>query len=108
MFLDEIGDLPLNTQVKLLRFLQEKSFERVGGTTTLKVDVRIIAATNKDLKEAIKKKTFREDLFYRLNVITLDPPSFKRAERDISDLIDYFWNRYTKELHKGCVDITRG
>lgn len=100
LFLDEIGDLPLNTQVKLLRFLQEKSFERVGGTNTLKVDVRIIAATNKDLKEAIKKKIFREDLFYRLNVITLTLPPLRERREDISDLIDYFWNRYTKELHK--------
>ena len=100
LFLDEIGDLPLNTQVKLLRFLQEKSFERVGGTNTLKVDVRIIAATNKDLKEAIKKKTFREDLFYRLNVITLTLPPLRERREDIHDLIDYFWNRYIKELHK--------
>jgi transcriptional regulator with PAS, ATPase and Fis domain len=100
LFLDEIGDLPLNTQVKLLRFLQEKSFERVGGTNTLKVDVRIIAATNKDLKEAIKNKAFREDLFYRLNVITLTLPPLRERREDIPDLIDYFWNRYTKELHK--------
>ncbi len=100
LFLDEIGDLPLNTQVKLLRFLQEKSFERVGGTTTLKVDVRIIAATNKDIKEAIKKKTFREDLFYRLNVITLTLPPLRERREDIPDLLDYFCNRYTKELHK--------
>ncbi|MBI5043091.1 MAG: sigma-54-dependent Fis family transcriptional regulator, partial [Nitrospirae bacterium] len=100
LFLDEIGDLPLNTQVKLLRFLQEKSFERVGGTTTLKVDVRIIAATNKDLKEAIKNKTFREDLFYRLNVITMTLPPLRERREDIHELIDYFWSRYTKELHK--------
>ena len=100
LFLDEIGDLPLNTQEKLLRFLQEKSFERVGGTTTLKVDVRIIAATNKDLKEAIKNKTFREDLFYRLNVITMTLPPLRERREDIPELIDYFWSRYTKELHK--------
>ncbi|MBI5179980.1 MAG: sigma-54-dependent Fis family transcriptional regulator [Nitrospirae bacterium] len=81
LFLDEIGDLPLNTQVKLLRFLQEKSFERVGGINTLKVDVRIIAATNKDLKEAIKNKTFREDLFYRLNVITMTLAPLEREKR---------------------------
>jgi len=100
LFLDEIGDLPLNTQVKLLRFLQEKSFERVGGTNTLKVDARIIAATNKDLKEAIKNKSFREDLFYRLNVITITLPPLRERREDIPELIDHFWSRYTKELHK--------
>jgi DNA-binding NtrC family response regulator len=83
LFLDEIGELPLNMQTKLLRALQEKSFRRVGGSEEIKVDVRVVAATNKDLKKAIAEKSFREDLFYRLNTVQLQVPSLKERKEDI-------------------------
>ncbi|RMG14910.1 MAG: sigma-54-dependent Fis family transcriptional regulator [Deltaproteobacteria bacterium] len=83
LFLDEIGEIPPSTQVKLLRVLQERCFERVGGTQTLSVDVRIVAATNKDLGELVEKGLYREDLFYRLNVISLEVPPLRRRRRDI-------------------------
>lgn len=86
VFLDEIGDMPLSLQAKLLRFLQEKSFERVGGTKTVHVDVRIISATNKHLEEAIREGKFREDLFYRLNVINIRIPPLRERPRDIEPL----------------------
>ncbi len=100
LFLDEIGDLPLNIQVKLLRALQEQEFERVGGTKSIKVDVRIIAATNKDLKKAIENGRFREDLFYRINVVPISLPPLRNRREDISELMAYFLQRYNKELHK--------
>jgi len=90
VFLDEIGEIPPTIQVKLLRVLQDKAFERVGGTDTIKVDVRIIAATNKDLQKAIADKSFREDLFYRLNVITIDVPPLRERREDLPLLIDHF------------------
>src|SRR5689334_5412232 len=97
LFLDEIGEIPMGTQVKLLRFLQEKSFERVGGNETLKVDVRLIAATNRDLKAEIKKGTFREDLYYRLNVIAVELPPLRERRQDIGPLASFFLARYAKE-----------
>ncbi len=97
LFLDEIGEIPMGTQVKLLRFLQEKSFERVGGNETLKVDVRLIAATNRDLKAEIKKGTFREDLYYRLNVIAIELPALRERRADIGPLASFFLGRYAKE-----------
>ena len=97
LFLDEIGEIPLGTQVKLLRFLQEKSFERVGGNETLKVDVRLIAATNRDLKAEIKKGHFREDLYYRLNVIAVELPPLRERRQDIGPLASFFLGRYAKE-----------
>jgi transcriptional regulator with GAF, ATPase, and Fis domain len=100
LFLDEIGELPLNIQVKLLRALQEQEFERVGGTKSIKVDVRIIAATNKDLKKAIENGKFREDLFYRINVVPITLPPLRDRREDISELMAYFLQRYNKELHK--------
>jgi DNA-binding NtrC family response regulator len=90
LFLDEASEIPMGTQVKLLRALQEKSFERVGGNETLKVDVRIIAATNRDLKAAIKAGTFREDLFYRLNVVPIELPPLRQRPRDIPLLASFF------------------
>jgi DNA-binding NtrC family response regulator len=97
LFLDEIGEISPSTQVKLLRFLQERTFERVGGNETLKVDVRLIAATNRDLKEEIKRGTFREDLFYRLNVITIELPPLRDRTGDITPLATFFLQRYAAE-----------
>jgi DNA-binding NtrC family response regulator len=97
LFLDEIGEIPMGTQVKLLRFLQEKSFERVGGNETLKVDVRLIAATNRDLKAEIKKGSFREDLYYRLNVIAVELPPLRDKRADIGPLASFFLGRYARE-----------
>ena len=97
LFLDEIGEIPMGTQVKLLRFLQEKSFERVGGNETLKVDLRLIAATNRDLKAQIKKGQFREDLYYRLNVIAVELPPLREKRQDIGPLASFFLGRYAKE-----------
>jgi len=98
IFLDEIGEIPPSLQVKLLRVLQERAFERVGGTDTLKVDVRIIAATNKDLKKAIEEKKFREDLYYRLNVITVDLPPLRERREDLPILIDHFLDKKATQL----------
>ncbi len=94
LFLDEIGDIPLSVQVKLLRVLQEGEFERVGGEETIKVDVRIIAATNQDLSQAIKEKRFREDLFYRLNVVSLNIPPLKERKEDVPLLAEYFLRKF--------------
>src|SRR5450631_2576169 len=97
LFLDEIGEIPLPTQVKLLRFLQERTFERVGGNETLKVDVRIIAATNRDLQHEIEKGKFREDLFYRLNVVTVELPPLRDRRGDIPALASFFLRRSAAE-----------
>lgn len=96
IFLDEIGDMSLNLQAKLLRVLQERSFERLGSTKTIKVNVRIISATNKDLEKAIKEKTFREDLFYRLNVINLRLPPLRDRREDIEPLVNSIINRLNR------------
>jgi DNA-binding NtrC family response regulator len=97
LFLDEISEVPLSMQVKLLRFLQERQFERVGGNETLTVDVRIVAATNRDLRERIKAGSFREDLFYRLNVVQLDVPPLRVRKSDILILATHFLRRFAKE-----------
>ena len=100
LFLDEIGDINISTQIKLLRVLQEREFERLGGTESLKVDVRFIAATNTDLEKAIAAKTFREDLHYRLNVFTIFVPPLRERKTDILLLADNFLEKYTTEHGK--------
>jgi nitrogen regulation protein NR(I) len=97
LFLDEIGELDPSLQVKLLRVLQEREFERVGGVKTIKVDVRILAATNRDLEKATKEGKFREDLFYRLNVIPVHIPSLKNRGEDIPLLVDHFVHKFSKK-----------
>src|SRR5246500_3167526 len=94
LFLDEIGDVPPATQVKLLRVVQEREFERLGGTRTIKVDVRLVAATNRDLRAALEEGTFREDLYYRLNVVPIDIPPLRDRKEDIPDLVNLFISRY--------------
>ena len=100
LFLDEIGDLDLSTQVKLLRVLQEREFERLGGTETIKVNVRLIVATNKDLEEAIRKNEFREDLYYRLNVFTIFMPALRERKPDILLLAEHFVEKFEREHSK--------
>ena len=100
LFLDEVSELPLDAQVKLLRVLQEGEFERVGGTQTIKVNVRIIAASNKDLNEAVNQGTFRMDLFYRLNVFAIDVPPLRNRKEDIPLLVNDFAQRAFRKLNK--------
>ncbi len=105
LFLDEIGDVPPTIQVKLLRVLQEREFERLGGTKTLKVDVRLIAATNRDLREALEQGTFREDLYYRLNVVPIDIAPLRERKEDIPALVQLFLSRFASELNKEITGI---
>ena len=97
IFLDEIGELPVETQIALLRVLQEHEFERIGGTETLRADVRVIAASNRDLESAIASGTFRSDLFYRLNVFPIEMPPLRKRRGDIPLLVGYFLNRYARK-----------
>jgi Nif-specific regulatory protein len=108
LFLDEIGDLPLSTQVKLLRVLQSREYERLGGTETLKADVRVIAATNKDLVAAVAAGTFREDLFYRLNVFTITLPPLRERREDLAALAHYFLEKYAREHRRSIRGMTSG
>jgi two-component system nitrogen regulation response regulator GlnG len=98
VFLDEIGDMPLNIQAKILRLLQEKNIERLGGEETISVDVRIIAATNKNLEQAIAEEKFREDLYFRLKVVTLELPPLRDRRDDIDSLISYYMVKFSDEL----------
>ncbi len=107
IFLDEVGDLPPDTQVALLRVLQEREFERVGGTRPIQVDVRIIAAPNRDLKTAITDGTFREDLYYRLNVFPIEMPPLRERKDDILMLVEYFVQRYAKKAGKSIRTIEK-
>src|SRR5690242_5605250 len=106
IFLDEIGDVPAATQVKLLRVLQEREFERLGGTKTLKVDVRVVAATNQDLRAALEQGTFREDLFYRLNVVPISIPPLREHKEDIPYLAEFFVERFARDAGKPVTGIT--
>jgi two-component system NtrC family response regulator len=107
LFIDEVGEIPLATQVKLLRVLQEQSFERVGGAELIKVNVRIVAATNRNLEEMIEAGTFREDLYYRLNVVRLNIPSLRKRKSDIPLLVDYFLKKFTRENAKEIDGISK-
>ena len=105
LFLDEIGDMPFNLQAKVLRILQEQEFYRVGGSRTIKVDVRIIASTNKNLEKMVQEGTFREDLFYRLNVFTLHLPPLRERKEDIPLLVDYFLQNAPKKVEISSVAL---
>ena len=105
-FLDEIGDLPLQIQVKLLRFLQDKEFYRLGSSQPLKSDVRIIAATNRDLEKLMKEEKFRPDLYYRLNVIQIHVPPLRKRKEDIPPLVDYFIRKFIEEENKDIEGIS--
>jgi len=107
IFLDEVGELPLDTQVALLRVLQERDFERVGGAQTISVDVRVLAATNRDLNEAVREGTFREDLFYRLNVFPIRMPALRGRTEDIPILAEYLIDRYARRLGKRITKISK-
>jgi DNA-binding NtrC family response regulator len=107
IFLDEIGDISAEIQTKFLRFLQEREFERVGGTKPIHVDVRIVAATNRDLEAAVKEGRFREDLYYRLNVIPIVLPPLRDRKEDIPELAGFFMRRFSAETKKSFVEITK-
>jgi len=108
LFLDEIAEIPVEMQVKLLRAIQENEFERVGGVTTLKVDVRLVCATNRDLTKEVEEGRFREDLFYRLNVIPIALPPLRDRREDIPLLIDHFIAKYNAKLGKQVGGISPG
>src|SRR5207247_2157645 len=100
LFLDEVGELPAETQIALLRVLQERRFERVGGDRSVQADVRVVAATNRDLEVAIASGKFRSDLFYRLNVFPIEMPSLRERKDDIPMLVEYFIDRYASDAGK--------
>ncbi|MCX7982567.1 MAG: sigma-54 dependent transcriptional regulator [Syntrophales bacterium] len=106
LFLDEVGDLPLSIQVKLLRFLQDREFQRLGGNQTLFADVRIVSATNRDLEKMVKEGKFREDLYYRLNVVNIKIPPLRERKEDIPPLIDHFVEKYARENGKEVVGLS--
>ncbi len=105
LFLDEIGEIPVEMQVKLLRALQESEFERVGGIKTMRVDVRLVAATNRDLKKLISQGAFREDLFYRLNVVSIRLPALRERATDIPLLVDHFLKKFNERLKKNVTGV---
>src|SRR6266540_2061835 len=106
LFFDEIGNIPLETQAKLLRVMQEREFMRLGGVDTIKVDVRVVAATNVDLKRAVDEGRFREDLYYRLNVIAVQLPPLRHRKEDIPALVTHFVEKYSKENSKPVEGVT--
>lgn len=107
LFLDEIGEIDLNTQVKLLRAIGERTIERLGSNKPIKVDVRVVAATNRDLSEMVKEGTFRDDLFFRLNVVTIDMPPLRNRKEDIVLLVEAFLKEFTDENNKPEMDLTQ-
>lgn len=107
IFLDEIGDIPLNLQVKLLRVLQEHQIERVGSVESINIDVRIIAATHQNLEKKIKEGTFREDLYYRLNIVSLHIPPLRERREDILPLIEHFVDKYSRENNKQNLSLSK-
>jgi formate hydrogenlyase transcriptional activator len=107
MFLDEVGELPKETQIALLRVLQEREFERVGGTRSIQTNVRVVAATNRDLRAATAAGTFRSDLFYRLNVFPLEVPPLRDRREDIPELIEYFIDRSARNVGKSIRGINK-
>jgi two-component system response regulator PilR (NtrC family) len=108
IFFDEIGNIPLDTQAKLLRVIQEKEFMRLGGVDTLTADARIIAATNANLEEAVRESRFREDLYFRLNVITINLPPLHERSEDIPLLVNHFLKHYAEENEKEIEEVTSG
>jgi len=107
LFLDEVGELPAETQIALLRVLQEHEFERVGGTRPIRADVRLIAATNRDLQAAISAGSFRSDLFYRLHVFPIGIPSLRERREDIPLLVEYFIDRYARKAGKNIKRVNK-
>jgi DNA-binding NtrC family response regulator len=107
VLLDEVGDISTELQSKLLRFLQEREFERIGGTQTLRVDVRIIAATNRDLEDAVREGRFRQDLYYRLDVVSIVLPALRERKEDIAPLANYFMQRFSRESKKHFTEISQ-
>lgn len=108
VFLDEIGELSLNTQVKLLQVLQEKEFERIGSTRSIKIDVRILTATNRDLKKFVEEGRFREDLYYRINVVNIKLPPLRERKEDIQLLFNYFLKKFSLKYNKKITGISHG
>jgi formate hydrogenlyase transcriptional activator len=106
LFLDEIGEIPLELQPKLLRVLQDHEFERLGGTRTIKVDLRLISATNRDLARSVAEKEFRSDLFYRLNVFPIRMPSLRERREDIPLLVRYFVQKFSHQMSRGIESIS--
>ncbi|MEO0461316.1 MAG: sigma 54-interacting transcriptional regulator, partial [Myxococcota bacterium] len=107
LFLDEIGELPLSLQVKLLRFLQEDEIRRVGETRDVKVDVRVVAATARDLQQMVSEKTFREDLYYRLNVVQVELPALRERRDDVPALVDHFIKKFGERLGIESMSLSR-
>jgi Nif-specific regulatory protein len=107
VFLDEVGDISSDLQTKLLRFLQEREFERIGGTKTIRVDLRIVAATNRDLDNAVKEGRFREDLYYRLNVVPITLPPLRERKEEITLLAHFFLERFSSETKKTFMEVER-
>jgi transcriptional regulator with PAS, ATPase and Fis domain len=107
LFLDEIGEMPLDMQTRLLRVIEESTVSRIGSSNEIPVNVRIIAATNKDLVEEVRKGNFRKDLFYRLNVLPIKLPSLRDRKEDVPDLVEYFMERISKKLNKSPVVLPK-
>lgn len=107
LFLDEVEDIPPSTQIKLLRVLQEGEFERVGGNKTIKVDIRIIAASNRDLQEEVRKGNFREDLYYRLNVVNIKLPPLRERKEDIPFLVNFFIEKFNQKYHMNVKGVSQ-